>query len=338
MGKKQVLLIEDMCDEGFTAGPKAHRDVRAIMHCDTFYCYFRRAGGVGSYLYSSLRFLACLPSLFSYKHIIIQYPFYTNWRFNEICYRLLPKKSILLVHDIPSLRYENGEKEIQHEIKQMNRFAGMIMHNNRMEEWLREHGVTTRMVKLGLFDYLVQEVPEKKEKTAVPWTVVFAGNLGKSQFIDKLAGCQADGLHFAFYGISPTEFLKESGCYRGVEESDVLPEVLDGHFGLVWDGNFEEECQETASRYLQYNCPHKFSLYMAAGIPVIVGKKSALAGFVEEHGLGICVGNLGEIREKLARVTVEEYREMCSRVQSVKEKVRNGDYLREALWAWKIEV
>ena len=139
------------------------------------------------------------------------------------------------------------------------------------------------------------------EKARDGYTIAFAGNLGKSRFLDQLI---ADGnyafLNFALYGIQPSDRILESGFYRGVESPGRLPDVLEGDFGLVWDGENLEEGQEAAGRYLQYNCPHKFSLYMAAGIPVIIGKQAAMAELVEREKLGITVHDLHELSDYIS--------------------------------------
>lgn len=344
MAEHTLLLVEDLYEEGFTAGTKATQDVRTILGCDIFYCYRIHSSKMWDYLRSTVRFLISLPSIYGAAHVVVQYPFYTNWRFNEICYRLLPSDSVLLLHDIGSLRYEFPDKKVKAEIKHLNRFRTLIVHNESMEKWLLEQGSTSRLVKLGLFDYLVKpgdppsEEGKERRNGKDLYTVAFAGNLGKSRFLEKLVPLCAGKLHFALYGLHATKMVKNSGYYKGVKEADVLPDVLEGDFGLVWDGDSEEECQNAEGRYLQYNCPHKFSLYMAAGMPVIVGEHTAMAGFVREHNLGICIQSLKELPERLSGVTSSRYREMQEQVRFVQNRVRAGTYLREALGKCGIEV
>ncbi|NRO11242.1 Beta-1,6-galactofuranosyltransferase WbbI [Lactobacillus helveticus] len=52
--------------------------------------------------------------------------------------------------------------------------------------------------------------------------------------------------------------------------------------------------------YLRYNDPHKLSLYLASGIPVIIWKKAAEAKFVEENKVGITVDSLEDYRRYLS--------------------------------------
>lgn len=344
MDKDTLLLIEDLYEEGFTAGTKATQDVRAILGGDTFYCYRITSSKIWDYMRSVVRFLASLPSIYGAGHVVVQYPFYTNRRFSGFCYRLLPSKAIILLHDIGSLRYELPQKNVKAEISCLNRFSTLIVHNEHMEKWLREQGATVRMVRLGLFDYLVNpgcpaagKTDQEKNRGHI-YTVAFAGNLGKSPFLEKLISFCSGKLHFALYGLNATETLKNSGYYKGVREADVLPDVLEGDFGLVWDGDSEEECQKAEGRYLQYNCPHKFSLYMAAGIPVIVGEHTAMAGFVKEKHLGVCIQSLRELPECLSQITCSEYKSMQEHVSMVQKRVRAGSYLRDALGKCGINV
>lgn len=346
---KKILLIEDLYEEGFTSGTKARQDVRKIIDGDIFYCYIKKKSKIRDYAYSLFRLYASLPKIYARSQIVIQYPFYANERFNRICYQVLPKKAVLLIHDISNLRYEMPKKAVQREIRAINRFRKIIVHNIRMKKWLADQGIPDeKMVMLQMFDYLVekdgqtsgaeikdsnqQKATSEMEKARDGYTIAFAGNLGKSRFLDQLI---ADGNHaslkFALYGIQPSDRILESGFYRGVESPDRLPDVLEGDFGLVWDGENLEEGQEAAGRYLQYNCPHKFSLYMAAGIPVIIGKHAAMAELVEREKLGITVHDLHELSEKLAGLTIKDYEEMKKHAMIIQARVLKGIYLKTAL-------
>ena len=100
---KRILLIEDLYEDGFTSGTKARQDVRKIVDGDIFYCYIKKKSKIMDYAYSLYRLAVSLPMLYARSSILIQYPFYANERFNKICYRVLPKKAVLLIHDISSL-------------------------------------------------------------------------------------------------------------------------------------------------------------------------------------------------------------------------------------------
>lgn len=336
MDRQKILLIEDLYEEGFTSGTKARQDVREIVKGDIYYCYLKRKSKVLDYGYSLIRLFTKIPLIHSREKILIQYPFYSDERFNAICYRMLPKKSVLLIHDISSLRYERPENEIQKEIRVINRFRKIIVHNIRMKKWLADHGVPEeKMIMLRMFDYLGEKEPgteSRQSRNRTGYTLSFAGNLGKSRFLEQLiAGNEYLSLKFELYGIQPSELISKSGFYRGVESPERLSDVLEGDFGLVWDGESLEEGQEAAGRYLQYNCPHKFSLYMAAGMPVIVGKRSAMAEITEKEQLGITVGDLRELPGKMSALSEEEYEKMRENTARIQKRVRQGMYLEDAL-------
>ncbi|MEI3535629.1 MAG: hypothetical protein V8R16_02480, partial [Bacilli bacterium] len=81
-------------------------------------------------------------------------------------------------------------------------------------------------------------------------------------------------------------------------------------------------------KYLKYNNPHKLSLYLAAGLPVIVWSKSAIAKFVIDNNVGICVNNLNEINDKIKKSNYELIRNNAIKIG---EKIRKGYFLNNCL-------
>lgn len=79
---------------------------------------------------------------------------------------------------------------------------------------------------------------------------------------------------------------------------------------MVWDGTSVSTCTGDFGEYLQYNNPHKTSLYIRCQLPVIIWKQAALADFVRENGIGICVDSLEELEKILNTLSEEEYAEM----------------------------
>lgn len=70
---------------------------------------------------------------------------------------------------------------------------------------------------------------------------------------------------------------------------------------------------------------------MAAGIPVIIGKHSAMAEITEQGQLGIMIEDLRELPERIAAVSPEDYRQMKENVRRIRERVRKGMYLKDVL-------
>ena len=147
---KKILLIEDLYEEGFTSGTKARQDVRKIIDGDIFYCYIKKKSKIMDYAYSLFRLAVSFPMLYARSRILIQYPFYANERFNKICYRVLPKKAVLLIHDISSLRYEMPEKAVQREIGMINQFR----KKNRLRSPKRKTVKSPANIRLPLREIL----------------------------------------------------------------------------------------------------------------------------------------------------------------------------------------
>ena len=188
----------------------------------------------------------------------------------------------------------------------------------------------SRIVCLGVFDYLCEK---KQQVKFFEKSIIIAGNLErrKSAYIEKLF--ELSPLKIYLYGHNYTEEpgKDDNIIYRGAFSSRELPQILEGGFGLVWDGEQLETCSGVTGEYLKYNNPHKLSLYLAAGIPVIIWKEAAEASFVEEYGLGLTVSSLFEVNDILNDMKEETYNMYLQNVQVISEKVVKGYYTKRAI-------
>ncbi len=116
---------------------------------------------------------------------------------------------------------------------------------------------------------------------------------------------------------------------------DELPAALEGGFGLVWDGDSAETCSGVFGEYLRYNNSHKASLYLAAGLPLVVWKESAIAHFVVDKQCGIVVDSLHNLQKVLDELTIQDYNELLDNARYVGVALREGAYLKAALMKLK---
>ena len=56
-----------------------------------------------------------------------------------------------------------------------------------------------------------------------------------------------------------------------------------------------------------------------------------MAKFIEKNNLGITVNNLNEIEEKVNKLTDKEYNEICDNIKAVSKRLRNGEFLADAI-------
>lgn len=270
------------------------------------------------------------------KIIILQYPFYFNQFIRKTLSNLdIHNKEILIVHDVDSLR-SIGEQSLGGDIADMNRAVAVVLHNQKMIDALQKLGLRTPVVNLELFDYLLNgELPKQNYKLGN--TIVFAGNLGKSIFL-KDKRFEKLRLNFNLYGpnFDKRKISWNNVTYKGSFKPNEIPYHLEGSFGLVWDGNLLDTCSGAFGEYMKYNNPHKLSLYIAAGLPVVVWEKAAIADFVKKYNIGIIVKSLLDLDKEINSLSEEQYEEFKQNILVLQKNVTNGYYTRRALDECKI--
>ncbi|MES2848962.1 MAG: hypothetical protein V4685_07900 [Bacteroidota bacterium] len=232
-------------------------------------------------------------------------------------------RTAAIIIDIDGLRYKD-EKLLKKELETLKEFNYIIAHNDAMKDFLSQHITADKISCINLFDYPADKtVPEKKLSN----TVCFAGNFEKATFVNDLDKMQE--VNFNLYGQLYTGETKKNICYKGVFPPSELPQKLEGSFGILWDGDSIENCDD----YLQYNNPHKLSLYIAAGLPVIVWQKSAVAKFVEENNIGITINSLTELNNKINNISLAQYELMKKNIEPLRSEVINGSFLNRVITA-----
>lgn len=260
--------------------------------------------------------------------IIIQYPHYNySSLLKEKLYTILSNnKTILLIHDVDSIRF-NGD--IRQEIDILNKAFVVILHSQNMADYLKERGLTTYTVNVNIFDYLLGSLPSQ-ENYHLGKEIVFAGNLGKSKFLTELAEDKALGLSLNLYGPNLDTNLKNKVHWLGSYSPEEIPFKLQGSFGLVWDGNSIHGCTGLIGDYLKVNYPHKLSLYIAAGIPVITWKRAAIAKIVEDFNIGFTVNSLSEISTNIDSLHKDDYQIYLQNIASLQKKIISGVFTKSA--------
>ena len=286
---------------------------------------FSKAVGIGWTLGAYLReaIIGANPQV-----VYIQYPAYSAVVMDHALKIIREKSSakiVLLVHDIESLRMSADHPEfLAAEIRRFNSVDGLIVHNQAMADWLSDHGVTVPMPQLQLFDYVN---PQRLITDATSSNICFAGNLRKAQFLNDVPFKQ---LQVDVFGDGLT-LTNSQLIDHGSKSPDELPKYLTDRFGLIWDGNSADTCSGEYGEYLKYNSPHKASLYLSSGLPVIVWSQSALAPVVKSLGVGFAVDSLADIEPMLSELSDVDDRRMKAAALLVALKLRSGQMIESAV-------
>lgn len=255
--------------------------------------------------------------------LFVQWPLYPKKPFSEeIVFKLGYHKVAAIIHDIDFLRFYPDDKErLKYDIGILNRFDVVICHNIFMLDWLRRHGMYSEAVTLDVFDYLVKN-PVNYEHSD-QYRIVFAGNLDKSLFVKQLSNVVCHPVNL--YGNITKYKLDNNLNYFGSFPVFQIDKELRGEFGLIWDGNVCNTCAGNNGNYMKYNNPHKLSLYLACGLPVITWKEAAVAKFIEEYHIGFTVNSLDEIDSVLDFLDYKDYLKILENVCHVRKDIIKGN-------------
>jgi len=210
-----------------------------------------------------------------------------------------------------------------------------------MKKWFLEQGTTIPIVVLGIFDYTSESKPKQNVgiNNNETYSIAYAGGFGhgKNSYLYDFDIINNSSFKLKLYGIGfENEKRKVSEKdsiinYKGAFPSDKIAYEIKADFGLVWDGISTEYCSGQYGEYLKYNNPHKTSLYLLCGLPIIVWDKAAIANFIIENNLGIAISNLKDLDTQLKALTQEDYSIIKKNVLLIQDKIMNGGFVEKAV-------
>lgn len=338
----------DATSFNYNAGFKARDDVEKIFsNLDVFEDYLRfskiirpkigedKIHKLIRHIKSRQQWISLLKKTKRNDVIVMQYPFVNSYfGLPRLINHYAEKgvKFIFLVHDLEFIRYDSTKaKHMKNGVGVLNAAHRLIVHNPRMQRFVEDIGVTTSTICLQCFDYLT-DVPysisdpkaayEKKE-------VAYAGNLSKDKagFTYQLPPTPIFNLYGK--GLDEEQIKNENVHYQGFFKPN-QPKI-EGTFGLVWDGDSIDGCQGHYGNYQKINHPHKTSLYLSLGLPIIVWKEAAVSDLVDRYEIGIKTENLNQLSDSLASLSFNQYQKMVWNAQKVAEKLRKGEFTKTAI-------
>lgn len=262
--------------------------------------------------------------------VVFVYPAYARlvrWLIKRLARKV---KLVCIVGDIDGIK-DADEMLLQAEIKELKSYDALIVHNESMRAWVEKNIGSKPISTIDFFDFLapVSSVVHQPSNQ-----IVFAGNLVKSSFIEQLDHVNDNGtIQFNVYGpgISEKALTQKSLNYIGIIDPYELPAKLEGAYGLLWDGPSIDEPAGSLGDYMQYISHHKLSLYILAGLPLIVPAKAASAALIRQYDIGLIIDSLHDIAKVIATVNEEKYQQMQLNLKSIAEKISAGKCLAGAL-------
>lgn len=266
--------------------------------------------------------------------VVVQFPMWMHLNFQAEFFDNIKKiegvRMVALIHDIPTWMFTKGEEEYNREndfwLKQLKKFDLLIVANEKGGHKLQEDGVDVPMIPMQFWDYLYSgPVKEKKFQKKLYY-------VGGREIIDT--DYRASTPLYIYDKYVENKVLEcGSITWLGRKPSDDIVSSLDGGFGVVVSENLKEKTNINFVYYNQFNNPTKLSMYLAAGLPVIVSSKTYHASLIEKYELGLVVDDLNDIDNLLSSMTTKDYQKILDNVNRWKKAVSEGFFIKRALFA-----
>lgn len=142
------------------------------------------------------------------KVVVLQYPM--QYHIDDL-FRMAKKagnKIIVIIHDINHLR---GADDYNFDLV-LEGADVLIAHTSAMRRWLAERFPQAKIVELGVFDYILPDIPEVVETSGVR-SIVFAGNLAKAKFLHHMEIDDRSNVKLVLYGVGCPDWLRRKNLW-----------------------------------------------------------------------------------------------------------------------------
>lgn len=263
--------------------------------------------------------------------VVLQYP--VKKYYNILCKlaRQRGATTISLIHDLGTFRRKKLSAE--EEIAKLSLSDHLVTLNPSMREWLIENGCNVPVSVQGIWDFLSGQKNGDKNCGSDKRRVVYAGSLAekKNPFLYEMVKNVTDFELHLFGNPGKRELAGKNVVCHGYVDYNSLINAPTGDFALIWDGNSIETCTGSFGEYLRYNTPHKISLYVRMGLPLIIWREAAMAKFITDNKIGFCVDSLAELNTVIRSITDEEYSQMKENVKAMSAKLADGHFFSECI-------
>lgn len=334
MSHTKKYFIQEHLQEPYLNGGIGYTDIEKILLQHNYQPLFFPCHYSFSFI-AKLRRLLYLIKIFitlpSDSIVVFLHPQYAS--LNKALVKLLLRRGSIrlaaIVGDINGIKH-NKPALLQQELQQFAKYDYLIVHNAGMQKWMEQQIAGVKCSAISFFDFLAQPATRIAEQTNI---VVYAGNLEEALFLENLPQSDRQPVTFEVYGQPFTSGMQRMPNlqYMGVSAPYSLSGRVGAAYGLVWYGPDTHRVSGNIGPYLKLISPHKASLYLLCGIPLLVPVNTALADLVQQHGIGLTISSLDEIGSRIAAINADQFNAMCANVKRTAGAIAAGKGLSAAL-------
>ena len=309
---------------------KAREDVITLGHTmgyETTYIYRYQDANEDHYALHS-RIDGITAGILPGDLLVYQYPSYNGIQFDRLFLTRMAHRGIivsLFVHDIEYLR---GAVDQADEVAVFQSVHSMIIHGQAMKEALRSSGVTVPLIQKEFFDYLHTGITVGSVKQSEIKQLVIAGNLNKSSFLNEWPY----PLPIMAFGDTDQRIHSSSVQHMGsFSPNELIQKIPQNSLGLAWDTDLDHG--GAYQQYTKYNSPHKISLYLSLGIPVVVWDQSGIAPIIKQKNVGITIATLDELPKIWETLSSDQMIQMKQNAITLSRQLTHGMFTRKSLLA-----
>lgn len=253
--------------------------------------------------------------------VIFQTPTWNTTDFDE---KLMAKlkaygiRIVIFIHDVVPLMFAGNYYLMDRTIAYYNMADVIIAPSQAMLDTLYNHGLNVnKAIIQGMWDHPTQA---PQADASFKKIIHFPGSPERFSFVKSWTY----DIPLNLYAWQEVELPEQVTRYPYRPDEQLLMEMSEGGFGLIWMDDHDKE-------YQKCYCPYKLGAFLAAGIPVIVQEGIANQDIIVNNHLGFMVKDLEEAMMRIHELSESDYNEMVGHVRRFNPLLRQGYFTRRCL-------
>jgi hypothetical protein len=262
--------------------------------------------------------------------VVIQLPLWIQFNFqNELIDRLKQKRDVKLIGLVNEVITYSDSKPYNSKsdffLSQMDKFDLLITLNDKMSAMLKQDNVVKPMIPIIINDFLSQKrIHDVKYSKRLAY-IIERPTFNFENMVDLKTPLTIYGQSLSNSSIS------NSVSFSSIDTFEELPYHLNGGFGLVNIPEVHDQKNKELNLSHKYAIPLSMSIFIAAGIPLVVLEDSPYAAWVSKNQIGLIVSSLANIDTSIEKMTEKDHQMMLEAVIRMQGAVASGVFTKRAL-------